>query len=57
VVSFTPRPLYPQGKIRRYSLDRRLGAPRAGLKKVMKRKILTPCRESNSATQIVQPVA
>jgi hypothetical protein len=27
VVSFTPRPLYLQGKIRRYPLDRRLGGP------------------------------
>jgi hypothetical protein len=27
VVTFTPRLLYPQGKILRYSLDRRLGGP------------------------------
>jgi len=27
VVSFTPRPLYPQGKSPRYALDRRLGGP------------------------------
>jgi hypothetical protein len=27
VVSFTPRPLYPQGKIPYYLLDRRLGGP------------------------------
>jgi hypothetical protein len=29
VVSFTPRPLYPQGKSPRYSLDRRLGGPQS----------------------------
>jgi hypothetical protein len=28
VVSFTPRPLYPQGKNTRYLLDRRMGGPR-----------------------------
>jgi hypothetical protein len=27
VVSFTPRPLYPQGKSPQYPLDRRLGGP------------------------------
>jgi hypothetical protein len=29
VVSFTPRPLYPQGKSSRYPLDRRLGGPQS----------------------------
>jgi hypothetical protein len=29
VVSFTPRPLYPQGKNPRYPLDRRLGRPQS----------------------------
>jgi hypothetical protein len=29
VVSFTPRPLYPQGKNPRYPLDRRLGGPQS----------------------------
>jgi hypothetical protein len=42
VVSFTPRPLYPQGNRPRYPLDRMLG-----LDAVEKRKSLH-CRESNS---------
>jgi hypothetical protein len=46
VVSFTPRPLYPQGKSPRNPLDRRLGGP---LEKVVKRKVCSPCLESNSA--------
>jgi hypothetical protein len=29
VVSFTPRPLYPQGKCLWYPLDRRLGGPQS----------------------------
>jgi hypothetical protein len=29
VVSFTPRPLYPQGKSPWYTLDRRLGEPQS----------------------------
>jgi len=29
VVSFTPLPLYPQGKIPWYPLDRRLGGPQS----------------------------
>jgi len=29
VVSFTPRPIFPQGKIPRYPLDRRLGGPQS----------------------------
>jgi hypothetical protein len=40
VVSFTPRPLYPQGKSPRYPLLRRLDGPRAGLNDVEKRKFL-----------------
>jgi hypothetical protein len=31
VVSFTPRPLYPQGKRPWYTLDRRLGGPQSRL--------------------------
>jgi hypothetical protein len=29
VVNFTPRPLYPRGKIHLYPLDRRLGGPQS----------------------------
>jgi len=29
VVSFTPRPLHPQGKSPQYTLDRRLGGPQS----------------------------
>jgi hypothetical protein len=47
VVSFTPRPFYPQGKSPWYPLDRRPGGPRAGLDAVVKRKIPSPCRDSN----------
>jgi hypothetical protein len=39
VVSFTPRPLYPQGKRHWYPLGRRLVGPKAVLDAVMKRKI------------------
>jgi len=42
VVSFTSRPLYPQGKSSCYPLDRRLGGPRAILVMVVKRKIPSP---------------
>jgi hypothetical protein len=50
MVSFTPRPLYPQGKSPWYLLDRRLDA-------VVKRKIPSPRRESKPRTPIIQPVA
>jgi len=42
VVSFTPRPIYPQGKCGRYPLG-----SRAGLDAVVKGKIPRPCRYSN----------
>jgi hypothetical protein len=56
VVSFTPRPLYPQGKSPWLPLDRRLGGPqglsgRGGEEKNSSRS------ESNPRTPIVQPVA
>jgi hypothetical protein len=54
VVSFTPRPLYPQGKSLWYPSDRRLGGPqsrsgRGGEEK----KSQPPPRESNPRTPIV----
>jgi hypothetical protein len=51
------RPLYSQGKSPRYLLDRRQGGPKAVLDAVVKRKILSPYRESNPRTPIVQLVA
>jgi hypothetical protein len=57
VVSFTPLPLYPQGKSPWYPLNRRLGGLRAVLDAVVKRKIPSPRRESNPRTPIIQPVA
>jgi hypothetical protein len=48
VVSFTPRQPYRQGKSPVYPLDRWLGGPHwAGLDAVSKRKIPSPCRDSN----------
>jgi hypothetical protein len=52
VVSFTPRPLYTQGKSPRYRV-----VARAVLDTVVKRKIPSPRRESNPRAPIVQPVA
>jgi hypothetical protein len=57
MVSFTPQPLYPQGKSPRYPLDRRLGGCTAVLDAVVKRKIPSPWRESNPRTPIFQPIA
>jgi hypothetical protein len=42
VVSFTPRPLYPRGKIPRYPLDRRLGGPQNRSGRRREEKILDP---------------
>jgi hypothetical protein len=47
VVSFTPRPLYPLGKSAWHPLDRRLCEPQSLLDAVVKRKIPSPCRDSN----------
>jgi hypothetical protein len=55
VVSFTPPPLYPQGKSPWYPLDTRLGGPRTVLDAVVKRKIPSPRREWNPRTPILQP--
>jgi hypothetical protein len=57
MVSFTPRPLYPQEKCPRYPWDRKLGRHKAGLDMVSKRKIPSPRRESRPYHPIVQPVA
>jgi hypothetical protein len=48
MVSFTSRPLYPQGKSPYYPLDREWVGPRAGLDAVSKRKIPNLLRDSNS---------
>jgi hypothetical protein len=48
VVSFMPRPLYPE-----YPLDRKLGEPRAGLDAVAKKKAPAP---AGNRTPVVQPV-
>jgi len=42
VVSFTPWPLYSQGKIPWYQLGRRLVGPRAIVDTVSKRKVPSP---------------
>jgi len=44
VVSFTPRSLYPRRK-----------SPRAGLHAVVKRKIPSPCRDSNPRSSCPYP--
>jgi hypothetical protein len=56
VVSFTPRPPCPQGKIPCYPRIGGWVGPRAVLDAVVKRKIPSPRRESNPRTPIVQPV-
>jgi hypothetical protein len=56
VVSFTPQPLYPQGKSLWYPLDRRLMGPRVILEAVVKRKIPNSHQESNPRIPNVQPI-
>jgi hypothetical protein len=57
VVSFTPRPLYPQEKSLWYHWIGGWVGLRAVLDEVVKRKIHSPRRESNPRTQIIQAVA
>jgi hypothetical protein len=57
VVSFTPRPLYPQRKSPWYPLVRRLGGPQSRSGRGGEEKNFQPRRESNPRTPIVQPVA
>jgi hypothetical protein len=57
VVSFTHRPLYPQGTTRGTHWTGGWVGPRAVLDAVVKRKIPSPRRKSNPRTPIVQPVA
>jgi hypothetical protein len=54
VVSFTPLPLYPWGKILRYPLDRRLGWPQSQSGRCGKNKNLVP---AGHRTRAFQPVA
>jgi hypothetical protein len=50
VVSFTPRPLYLQGKSHQYPLDRKLGGPQSRSGRGGEEKNSQPCRESNPRT-------
>jgi hypothetical protein len=58
VVSFTPRPLYPREKRRRYPLNRRrLDRPQNRSGRRGEEKILDTTWDSNSDPAVVQPVA
>jgi len=57
VVSFTPRPLYPQGKSSQYPLDRRLAGPQSCCGCDGKEKNFQPLPEINPRTPIIQPIA
>jgi hypothetical protein len=56
MASFTLRHLYPQEKSHQCPLDRRLGGPQNRYEHGGEEKILSPRRESNPGTSIVQPV-
>jgi hypothetical protein len=47
VVSFTPRPLYPQGRSPQYALDRRPGGPKSWSGHGCEEKNSQPCQELN----------
>jgi hypothetical protein len=55
MVSFTPRPLYPQRKSPRYSLDRRTGEPQC--RSGQRGEHFQSYRDSNCEPSVVQPVA
>jgi hypothetical protein len=55
VISFSPRPLYPQGKILWYPLDRRLGGPQCRSGHGSEAKNSQPMSELK--LPIIQPVA
>jgi hypothetical protein len=55
-VSFTHRPLYPQGKSRWYPLDRKLGGPQSRSGHGGEEKIPSPRRESNPTTPVVHGI-
>jgi hypothetical protein len=57
VVSFMPRPLYPQGKSSRYPLDRRLGESQSSSGHGGEEENCQSFRELNPTTPIGQPVA
>jgi hypothetical protein len=57
VVSFTPRPLYSQGKSLQYPLDRRLGGPKSRSGHGVEEKNFQPYRDSNPDHLNVHPVA
>jgi len=46
VVSFTPRPLHPQGKSPKFSLNRRVGGPQSQSERGDKGKYPCPCWKS-----------
>jgi hypothetical protein len=56
-VSFTSRPLYPEGKSSLYPLDRKLGGHQSRSGRSGEEKNSQPRRESNPKTPIVQSVA
>jgi hypothetical protein len=56
-VSFTPRPLYPQGKSPRYPLARRPSGTQSQSRHGVEEKNSQPRWESNPDYPIVQPVA
>jgi hypothetical protein len=55
VVSFTPLPLYPQGKSSRYPLDRRLDGPQSRPELRGKEKILDPTVTQTPASRLSSP--
>jgi hypothetical protein len=57
VVSFTPRPIYSQGKSPWYPLDRRLSGLQSRCGRGGEDKNSQPRRESNPITPIVQLIA